>query len=396
MASTISINFATVDEVFLSKQDPTDPSGLRTISTAPQKKSVSARVLAEALGGGRVGGGYVQRTGGLVSQMTGFLHLTSVMPNEPYHAVPKKYVDDHSYTRRYHFVCRQNPSPSLPPPAGYLTSGTTIVSGFDLNTNPFYFFDRTDVSREAVVQYVDVYRDGILQKFGADDDYEILNTVTFFGGTTAIKFKEPFVEGTTVQVNIGNVGALPLTFGVSTMSAGYGLKTTMFSGDVSMFVTPSSFAASSLEVSLTSVSDKFVSPVSLSAHPLVPRAHGLFRKESGYNGPFEFPNDYFGNSVGVFDNIRTFKLKRLVNDPNRSPSFTDTRQFRVEMERFNQGTSTDYNAVVNINLRNIDPDSAVNAYVLSDTRTLTSFDFFITDVFGAAPTDVYEISILVY
>lgn len=395
MASTISINFATVDEVFLNRQDPTDPAGLRTISTAPQKKSVSARVLAEALGGGIVGGGYVQRTGGLVSQMTGYLYLTGAMPKEPLHAAPKKYVDDHSYTRRYHFVCRQNPTPSLPNPAGYLTSDTTIVSGFDLNTNPLYFFDRSDVSRDAVAQYVDVYRDGILQKFGADDDYEILNTQTFFGGTTAIKFREPFVEGTTVQVNIGNVGALPLTFGVSTMSAGYGLKTTMFSGDVSMFVTPSSFAASSLEVSLTSVTDKFVSPASLSAHPLVPRAHGLFRKQSGYT-PGEFPNDFFGNVTGDFDNIRSFKLKSLKNDPNRSPSFTDTRQFRVEMDRFNSSSSTDYNAVVNINLLNIDPDSAVNAYVLSDTRTLTSFDFFITDVFGAAPTDVYEISILVY
>jgi hypothetical protein len=120
----------------------------------------------------------------------------------------------------------------------------------------------------------------------------------------------------------------------------------------------------------------------------------LFRKQSGYT-PGEFPNDRFGSSTGDFDNVRAFKLVRLLNDPNRSPSFTDIRQFRVEMDR-GVLTTTDYNAVVNINQENISPDSAVNAYVLSPTRTLTSFDFFITDVFGSAPTDVYEISIMVY
>lgn len=396
MASTISINFATVDEVFQSIPDLTDPSGIRTISTAPSKKSVSAKVLAEALGGGRVGGGYVQKTGGLTSQMTGFLYLTGAMPREEYHAVPKKYVDDHAYTRRYHFVCRQNPNPSLPNPAGYLVAGTTVVSGFDLNTNPLYFFDRSDVSREAVAQYVDVYRDGILQRFGANDDYEILNTATFFGGTTAIKFYEPFVEGTTVQVNIGSVGSLPLTFGVSTISAGYGLTTTMFSGDIGMFVTPSSFAASSLQVSLSSVSDRFVSPLTLSAYQLIPRALGLFRKQIGYS-PSEFPFDKFGNVEGEFDNIRSIKILRCINDPVRTINFTDTRQFRVIMDRF--GETIDYNAVVNINLESFDgnsADTAVNAYVISSSRTLTSFDFFITDVFGSAPTDVYEISIMVY
>lgn len=389
MASTISVNFASVDEVFLGRPDPTNP--LVTISTAPQKKSVSARVLAEALGGGKVGGGYVQRTGGEVSQMTGFLYLSSVMPSEPLHAVPKKYVDDHAYTRRYHFVCRQNPTPSLPNPAGYLATGSTIVSGFDLNTNPLYFFDRSDVSREAIAQYVDVYRDGILQKFGANDDYEILNTVTFFGGTTAIRFNEPFDEGTTVQVNIGNVGALPLTFGVATMSAGYGLETTMFSGDVSMFVTPSSFAASSMEVSLSSNRDKFVSPHTLSAHPLVPRALGLFRKEPGWTGPGD--DGYFGNSVGEFDNIRSFKLKKLTNDPLRVPGNRDVRQFRVEMDAF--GPDTNYNAVVSINFEEF-TDTPSTAYVLSYTRTTSSFDFFVLDSFGNAPTDIYEISIMVY
>lgn len=393
MASTISINFATVDEVFSSEPDLTDPAGLRTISTAPQKKSVSARVLAEALGGGRVGGGYVQRTGGLASQMTGFLYLTGKMPLEPLHAVPKKYVDDHSYTRRYHFVCRQSPNPSNPSP-GFLSVGTRVVSGFDLNTNPFYFFDRSDISREAVSQYVDVYRDGILQKFGANDDYEILNTATFFGGTTAIRFKEPFVEGTTVQVNIGNVGALPLTFGVQTMSAGYGLMTTSFSGDVSMFVTPSSFAASSLEVTLSTVPDKYVSPRTLSAYPLMPKASGLFRKNQNYNGPFEWPEDLFGSSNGVFDNINSYKIARLINDPDRTPSDFDVRRFRAEIQR-GVMTTTDYNAVVNINFDTVTTDT-VNGYVLSPTRTLTSFDFFISDVFGSAPSDVYEISIMVY
>lgn len=394
MASTISINFATVDEVFQNEPDLTDPQGLRTISTAPQKKSVSARVLAEALGGGRVGGGYVQRTGGLVSQMTGFLYLTGRMPSEPLHAVPKKYVDDHSYTRRYHFVCRQNPNPSNPMPAGYLPAGTNVVSGFDLNTNPFYFFDRSDISREAVAQYVDVYRDGILQKFGANDDYEILNTATFFGGTTAIRFRDPFREGTTVQVNIGNVGALPLTFGVQTVSAGYGLMTTTFSGDVSYFVTPSSFAASSLEVSLSTVGDKYVSPRTLSAHPLVPRAMGLFRKEAGWV-PEDWPNDRFGNQQGVFSLVKGNKLVRIVNDPDRVSTEDNKRKFRVFMDR-GFLTDTDYNATVSINLQNLDPNLAASPFVISPTRTLTSFDFFVTDIFGDPPADIYEISILVY
>lgn len=385
MASTISINFATVEEVFDST---TDILG-NTVSLAPQKKSVSARVLAEALGGGKVGGGYVQRTGGLISQMTGFLYLTGTMPIEPYHAVPKKYVDDHSYTRRYHFVCRSGTSP------GYLQAGTTVVSGFDLNTNPFFFFDRSDVSREAIPQYVDVYRDGILQKFGSNDDYEIVNTSTFFGGTTAIIFKEPFVEGTTVQVNIGNVGALPLTFGVSTISAGYGMETSMFSGDISLFVTPSSFAASSLEVSLSTIDDKFVSPKTLSAYPLMPRALGLFRKQPGYY-PGGYPTDRFGGVDGNFDSIKSFKITGVISDPDRISLPIDLKRFRVIIE---QGTltTTDYNASININVDDTaDPNLLVGSSVIAATRTLTSFDFFIADPFGDPPSDVYEISILVY
>lgn len=390
MASTISINFATVDEVFANIPDLTDPEGLRTISTAPQKKSVSARVLAEALGGGRVGGGYVQRTGGMVSQMTGFLYLTGKMPIEPLHAVPKKYVDDHSYTRRYHFVCRQSPDPSNPSP-GFLSVGSTVVSGFDLNTNPFYFFDRTDISREAVSQYVDVYRDGILQKYGLEDDYEILNTRTFFGGTTAIRFKEPFVEGTTVQVNIGNVGALPLTFGVQTMSAGYGLMTTYFSGDVSMFVTPSSFAASSLDVSLSTVSDKYVSPKTLSAYPLMPRALGLFRKVGNWV-PGDPPLDYYGSDTGEYSRVKSFKINRLINRPDGSVN--DTRLHRAIIEE-GALTDTNYNPVVTMFSDEFSEDPFF-IFVISGTRTLTSFDFYVTDIFEGAPPNIDELSILIY
>ena len=392
MASTISVNFATVEEVFRTIENPLDKD--KPFSDAPPKKSVSARVLAEALGGGVVGGGYVQRTGGTASSMTGFLYLTGKMPVEPNHAVSKKYVDDHSYTRRYHFVCRNGGTPGDRPP-GYLSVGSSVVSGYDLNTNPFYFFDKTDVSRQAIYQYVDVYRDGILQRFGADDDYEIINTVTFFGGVTAIKFKEPFEEGTTVQVNIGNVGALPLLFGVATLSSGYGLMTTTFSGDVSLFVTPSSFAASSLEVSLSSERNKFVSPNTLSAHPLVPRGMGLFRREDP-EFPKDPPEDRFSNINGEYVRLRSFKVTRVKNDPDREVGVPpDNRKFRAYIEPGHLQTNL-YNAVVSVNLQEFNTDDLSYAYVMSDTRTLTSFDFYVVDAIGNVPAVIYEISIMIY
>jgi hypothetical protein len=379
MAATISVNFA-------NEQDVYDES----LGTEPlrSKKSVSAKLLSDVLGGGVVSGGYVQRTG---SSMTGYLTLTSVPPIENFHAATKKYVDDHAYTRRYYYECRVPPIPGN----GFFVPGTNVLSGTDVYTNPLYFFDRGDQSLEGITRYLDVYRDGILQVFG--QDYEIINN---FGsaispGVTAIRFFEPFEQNSTFQVNIGNTGAFPLTFGVSKLSGGYGMEYTGISGDLTSYVTPSSFAASSLEVSLSTEPFKFVSPKELSAHPMVIKGIGLFIKDSQWNieSNFKSPLAPYGSQSGEFLKVDSKKILSIKSDPENTG--VSPGRFRVTFE-LGIVKNINYNAVVNINTNSFNPDDICFATVNLATRTLTSFDFFVYDVFGSNPEDVVEISTLIY
>lgn len=381
MAATISVNFATVEDVF------NESAPLRN------KKSVNAEVLADALGGGVVGGGYVQRTGGTISQMTGYLYLTSAPPLEPLHAVSKSYVDNHAFTRRYYYECR---SPSITA-TGSLRPGTRAVSGTDIYSNPLIFFDRGDPSLTGITRYLDVYRDGILQVFG--QDYTIINNpgTTVFGGTTAIMFTDPFVIGSNVQVNIGNTGAFPVTFGVAAISGGYGVGFDRNTGDVSAFVKPIDFSATSSEVTLSASRDKFVSPNTLSAYPLMPRAFGLFRKgDVSYNvSPnFKNPSDPYGRlSDGFFQPINSKKIISVTSKSDGiNPNF-----FRAVFDREAIGNEN-YNVVINVNLENSSffPDYISSAAVVSQSRTLSSFNFYVYDIFGSDPLDIYELSIFIY
>jgi hypothetical protein len=380
MASTISINFATEQEVYFEYP--------------PEKKSVSAKLLSDVLGGGVVSGGYLRKTG---DSMTGYLTLTSRPPQDKYHAVTKQYVDDHSYTRRYYYLCGNNSNP------GYVKPGTTVLSGFDIYTNLLKFFDKGDQSLNNIVKYMDVYRDGILQVYGSNQDYTIVNTTTFMGGTTAIKFNQPFQEGATFQVSIGNVGAFPTTFGVwnvygsetSGPFGGYGVRTSATSGDVTLFVTPTTFAATELEVKTATRHDSFVTPRSLSAFNLVTKGWGLFRKNPGYDRTASGnPNDPYGSVTGTFlpavsSNIHFIRNIGAFETP------TAVNKFRVYLKKGSVPTE-DYVTQVTANTNDsYNPEDAVLINVVGTSRTLTGFDFFVYDMFTANPVDIYEFSVTV-
>jgi len=391
MAATISINFANEQDVYDESQETLT---LRT------KKSVSAKLLQDVLGGGVVSGGYVQRTG---SSMTGFLTLTSLPPTDPYHAAPKSYVDSRAYARRYFYECKIPVTGS-----GIVAPNSTVLSGRDINDNHLYFFEKGDtMSLANISRYMDVYRDGILQSFGSD--YSIINTFgnTVFSGITAIRFNEPFENGTTFQVTIGNVGAFPATFGVQGLSAGNGLNaipyggytaTGAVSGNVNVYIEPSEIIASSETVRLSSEINQFLTPRYLSAYPLIPRAFGLFRKlmDPEWNdiegGTEKTATQPYGSSDGLFIPIDTKKVVSIQSDPNGESA---PIRFRVVLEN-GMMTDTNYNAVVSINSRNFNTEEVVFATVNSNTKELTSFDFFVYDALGSAPIDVYEISTMVY
>ena len=376
MAATISVNFANEQEVYDESRDSIQ---------SRSKKSVSAKLLQDVLGGGVVSGGYVKRTG---DTMTGYLTLTSLPPTKDYHAASKFYVDTHSYTRRYYYECRDSSG------YGFIPSGAVTISGLDLYTNPLFFFERRDSSLQGIKKYLDVFRDGILQVMG--QDYNIISTTgsTFLPGITAIKFVQPFETGSTVQVNIGNTGAFPLTFGVSFLSGTYGVRTTGISGDLYAYVEPTDFAAKKEEVAMPVRNDVYVSPNNLSAFPMLPRAHGLFRKDITYNTDFspKNPQDPYGNLAGNFELITSQKLNQVKSDPDNSNT---PGLFRAI---FSEGVieTLNYNASISVNLEKGNSDFASFASVLSDTRKLSSFDFIIYDVFGSDPLDIYEISIQVY
>ena len=387
--ATISINYAT-EQDFLDTRIDTEE--IRS------KKSVSARLLQKVLGDDEISTtGYVKRSGDI---MTGNLSLTGIDPVLPKHAATKGYVDARAYTRRYHYECKPQAFSS-----GIVLPGTRVLSGNDLYDNAIYFFDKGDNSSLSnVSKYLDVYRDGILQTLSSD--YILINNApaTAVVGTSAIQFNQAFEVGTTFQVNIGSAGAAPVMFGVQSLSAGYGVRvesadgfTTMntASGNITLRVAPQDFAASSQTVSLCTQRFEFVSPRSLSAYPLIPKAMGLFRKTITYNTEsFQKEiNEPYGSASGIFNVIDSKKVLSVISDPDNT-GVSPTR-FRVTLQNgiFN---TTNYNAIVNINSYDFDATQTAMAVVNSAVSTVSSFDFFVFDLQGSPPTDIYEISILVY
>lgn len=374
MASTISVNFATPEEVY--------------IESPPPKKSISAKTLSDVLGGGVVGGGYIQLTGTLPGKpMTGFLTLTSLMPRDNWHAAPKKYVDDHAYTRRYYYEIDDDKAYANIP--GYFGSNTTAISGLDKNTTPLYFFEKSDVSYQNAWRYVDVYRNGILQACPAD--YDLVNITTFYGGTTAVKFKTPLQKGANIQINVGNVGAYPVTFGVYRALSGFATKMSSVSGEVTISVIPEDLASTPQETKDRSVSNRFISPYSLIYSPYAVKAKGLFRKQNLYE-PDSVCGNRYGNCEGIFNNITTTNILSVVSDPDRESIPTKLRAYISP----NTLDNIDYQVYLTFNTdQSYSVDDVVNGTIVSASRTLSSFDFFVYDSFYSSPADIYEINIIV-
>jgi hypothetical protein len=384
MAATISINFASPEEVF--SLEP------------PLRKSVSAKTLADVLGGGVVGGGYVRRTG---DSMTGFLTLTSIMPTGTWDAVPKNYVDTHSFTRRYSYSTA----------GGTLSAGQTLVYGFDDNNNRLFFFDQTDQSRDVIEKYVDVYRNGILQVY--NQDYAFLRVYQDQTGNLAdifphtVQFFSPLVSGSNVQIHIGNVAAMPTVVGVATLTAwqGSGIRVKTVNGrdlsttDLSISAFPLDFIASSSQLSDPRVSDRVPGVMTLSAYPLVPKAFGLFRKSPRQTSP-SLPGytrtlftDKYGSTDGTFSRVKAFNIASL-----RSGISTDSpTTFTCSLS---SGIFTDdsYSVLINVSVYSGDTstDQYCNAVILNSTKTSTSFKFTVFDFFYGAPVGIDEISIMVF
>lgn len=193
MPATISVNFATQQEVENSPQ--------------PTNKSVSAKVLADVLGGGSLGGGYVRIAG---STMTGPLTLNAA-PTQNLHAATKKYVDDNAYTIKYRYnigTATSTISPSTPAEA----NGRTLDFVSTLN--------------------LDVYRNGVLL-VGDGVDY------TANVATKTITFNTQLGVGAVVQVNVGGVGSILANPGVMQIQAGNGISLNPAGGTGTVTVTNS-------------------------------------------------------------------------------------------------------------------------------------------------------------
>jgi hypothetical protein len=393
MAATISINFATPEEVFSD--------------TPPNKKSVSARVLNEVLGGGTVGGGYVQRNG--QTPMTSYLTLFSGSPpvDQPFVAVHKKYVDDHAFTRRYIYTVGRS-----------VSANAFNVFGPDDNGNRLYFFDPDDVvSNTAVDRYVDVYRNGILQMLGSDYSFAGVETPSelIFLSPPRVQFFTPLLSGGNVVIHIGNKGATPSVVGVASLSAaiGSGVRISnrympdVGTGELSISAWPFDFVATRQEVKQPNRNDVMMSPCNLSAFPLMPKAFGLFRKQ--VDPPYErnLAGDPYGSENGEFTLIKGFNMNGLCSggESTRNPG-DPTGVFTCY---FNQGVylpedgERNYSPFIDIPV-NVDVNDdvelirgVVSPVVLANTKTLTGFKFFIPATYGIdPPSDVYEVSIVVY
>lgn len=380
MAATISINFASSEEVFAS-----NPS---------EKKSISAKTLADVLGGGQVGGGYIQRTGGL---MTGFLTLVSAAPLEDYHAAPKMYVDTHAFTRRYNFTVGKS-----------LSANATLVFGRDDNGVLMYFFDSTDTySINTIQRYVDVFRDGILQVFGDDYVFKNVNTPRELAYLIPpkVEFSSPLLSGTNISIHVGNKGATPTVLGVASLSAqpGCGIRLgnlyipDVSTGDLSISAYPLDFVASEAEMKRPTRNDLMVSPINLSAFPLTPKAFGLYRRSytpTVYTR--ETASQKYGDLNGNFQMVKGFNLGGLksgfgTDDPSTFTCFLSpgvitaidgARNYAPKIEITVANTEEAFEYAVGI--------------VYNDSKNTTSFKFTPTTLYFSPPINVDEVSILVF
>ena len=405
MAATISINFATPEEVFSNNP--------------PFKKSISAKTLNDVLGGGVVGGGYVQRNGG--TPMSSYLTLFSGAPIEPYHAAHKKYVDDHAYTRRFRYVIA-NDRENKP--------GTARVGGLDESGQKLRFFavdDRT--SFQILKDYVDVYKNGIL----LDPNDYVLETVYVdppgagvpeFNGFVRFQRPDgfggnvdaPLLSGTNIQIHVGNKGALPMTLGVASLTSyrGSGIRIEnnfiphVSTGDLRLSAYPLDFVATTQEMVNPNRTDVMVTPSNLSAFPLVPKAFGVFRRAVDLNAEGGFytrlgqditTQPPYGSSTGKYNLIRGFNVANLYSklDDGEEPS---VHTLILSAGVFSRNNSN-YVTSVNINLEDssfFDRETGGDlAYpiILSNTRTFSGFKFDITTFWGDVPVEIHEITVIV-
>ena len=377
MAATISINFASPEELF-SVQPPT-------------KKSVSAKLFVDTLGG-ITGGGYVKRTG---DYMTGTLSLTAT-PVDPRHVVTKSYVDQHSFTRRYYFSTGVS-----------LQAGQTVIFGRDDYDQTLYFFDAQDVTSIDVIQrYVDVYRNGILQVYGSD--YYFSNLYQEQTGILSVifphklHFNSPLLSGTNVQVHVGNKGSMPSIVGVVSLSGrvGSGIRIGNYygnninTGDLSVSAYPLDFIATTAQVRDPKRNDLCLSPMNLSAFPLVAKAWAHYRKTPGWTR--EFFDDKYGNLDGYFKFVRGYNLGGL-----QSGAGTDTPEtFTCKISGGVFPTAPapgDYNPMVTVTVASAtDIDQYAAAIVFNNTKLHNEFKFGIMDFTYSAPIDVDEFTVVIY
>lgn len=406
MAATISINFATPEEVFANNP--------------PFKKSISAKTLNDVLGGGVVGGGYVQRNGR--TPMTSYLTLFSGAPIDSYHATHKRYVDEHAHTRRFRFYIA-NDRDNKP--------GAVRVGGRDESGQLLRFFQIDDRTSFAILgQYVDVYRNGIL--LDPATDYILETQQVFPQGQGQPEFDgfvrftrpdgfgnrvdAPLLSGSNIQVHVGNKGALPLTLGVASLTSyrGSGIRMEnnfiphVPTGDLRLSAYPLDFVATTNEMLRPSRQDVMVSPNNLSAFPLVPKAFGLFRREVDTTDPTGFYTRQgeasldppYGSTTGRYRFIRGYNITGLFS------KLVDGEEASVHTCVLSAGVfprgSNDYNPSVGIVLRNsndLDRTGIGGEFampvVYAETRTFSGFKFDLYTLWGDTPNNVHEITITV-
>ena len=202
MPATISVNFASQSEVENSPQ--------------PTNKSVSAKVLADVLGGGSLGGGYV--TLASAQTITGSKTFNSPIilqdaPTLASHATRKDYVDAATYQQKYTYTiasARSTITATAPPEA----NGRSLSLPNALN--------------------LDVYRNGVL--LVNNEDYTVA-----IAPTNTITFTTQLAAGAVVQVNQGGIGSALANAGVQQITAGTGISISPAggTGTVTVGVNPS-------------------------------------------------------------------------------------------------------------------------------------------------------------
>ena len=382
MAFTISVNLAGIETIY----DLTASN-----KTSLETRSVGVKTLADVLGDSVDGRGYVKSSG---STMSGYLTLAGISPDDGGNISNKSYVDSHTPLRKYFYQANQTLMV-----AGDVNTGTSILSGADRHGNHLFFFEREDDSLDNIVAYLDVYRDGVLQQIGSD--YRIINNFGGSGlpGVTAIKFFEPFEVGTNLQVNMGNAGAFPSTLGVRTLNNSMGTRFFKVDGytqkkNLSSFLVSyldvRDFAATSTQVRASTANDVYVSPATLSAFPLMPRASGLFRKNVDFIIN-DYPPTIYGSGSGNFNPMTTYKILSVISKADG----IDPQLFRAIFQN-DVLNDVNYNCTVTVRNSSFDPDFVVFNNIGSDFKTTSSFDFYVYDIFGTPPVDVYEISIMIF